>query len=364
MSVNRDLHKVAVSWLLILGWLLAACGPTTRPSDLATQQSALATPGLATPLPTVAGTPVALPLIAKEGESSSAAPAQQLAVSTQPAATATQLPGTLPTEAPDLTVRFAVIGDYGAGGAPEADVASLVASWQPDLVLTVGDNNYPDGSAETIDANIGQFYNAYIHPYQGSYGQGGEANRFFPTLGNHDWTTDNAKPYLDYFTLPGNERYYDFTWGPVHFFALDSDSREPDGVGRSSTQAAWLQAVLANSTSPWKIVYMHHPPYSSGLHGSVDWTRWPYQEWGVDAVLSGHDHTYERLIIDGFPYFINGVGGGAIYYFVNILEGSMVRFNDDYGAMLVDADPAKITFQFITRQGVLVDTYTIEKPSE
>jgi hypothetical protein len=265
------------------------------------------------------------------------------------------------TQTPDLAVRFAVIGDYGGGGAPEADVASLVASWQPDLVITVGDNNYPDGAAETIDANIGQFYRAFIHPYLGGYGDGAETNRFFPTLGNHDWTTNNAQPYLDYFTLPGNERYYDFTWGAVHFFALDCDSREPDGVGRSSVQAAWLQAGLANSTAPWKIVYMHHPPYSSGMHGSVDWARWPYLEWGADVVLSGHDHTYERLLVDGLPYFVNGLGGGAIYYFENILAGSQVRFGDDYGAMLVDADPSQITFQFITRQGVVVDTYTIEK---
>jgi hypothetical protein len=355
MFAWKNHFRGVLSVLVVLGGLLAACGPTTSPSDLATQQSAAASPGLPTPLPTVAGTPVAFPLIAKQGESSSAAlPVQSPEVPTQS-------PATTVADTPDLSVRFAVIGDYGGGGAPEADVASLVASWQPDLVITLGDNNYPDGASETIDANIGQFYRAYIFPYQGDYGEGAEVNSFFPTLGNHDWTTDNAQPYLDYFTLPGNERYYDFTWGGVHFFALDSDSREPDGVGMSSAQAAWLQAGLANSAAPWKIVYMHHPPYSSGLHGSVDWTRWPYQEWGADAVLSGHDHTYERLLIDGFPYFINGLGGGAIYYFVNILEGSQLRYNDDYGAMLVEADPSQITFQFITRQGVLVDTYTIEK---
>ena len=152
-----------------------------------------------------------------------------------------------------------MIGDYGGGGAPEADVASLVASWQPDLVITLGDNNYPDGASETIDANIGQFYRAFISPYQGGYGEGAEVNRFFPTLGNHDWTTDNAQPYLDYFTLPGNERYYDFTWGGVHFFALDSDSREPDGVGMSCSPGSLLQAGLANSSAPWKI-RLYAPP--------------------------------------------------------------------------------------------------------
>jgi hypothetical protein len=65
-------------------------------------------------------------------------------------------------------------------------------------------------------------------------------NQFFPTLGNHDWYTPGAQPYLDYFHLPGNERYYDFVWGPVHFFAIDSDENEPDGVNQSSVQAKWL----------------------------------------------------------------------------------------------------------------------------
>jgi hypothetical protein len=258
-------------------------------------------------------------------------------------------------------IHFAVIGDYGGGGSPEADVARLVDSWQVDFIITVGDNNYPDGSAETIDENIGQFYQAYISPYAGGYGAGADQNRFFPTLGNHDWNTDQAQPYLDYFTLPGNERYYDFTWGPVHFFALDSDSREPDGMNRSSDQATWLQAQLASSTSPWNVVYLHHAPYSSGRHGPTDWAQWPYKEWGADVVLAGHDHTYERLLIDDLVYFVNGLGGGAIYYFLLTQEGSQVRYNDDYGAMQVEASPDHMTFQFINRSGELIDTYTLER---
>lgn len=334
--------------IILFALALWACGPTTRPSDLAATQSAMAPTAVPTLEPTVAGTPIALPLIGKQAEST-LAPVQ------------TQPPTSTPTATEEPPVRFAVIGDYGSGSIPEADVANLVDSWQPEFVITTGDNNYPSGSAETIDTHIGQYYHAFIHPYTGGYGEGADTNRFFPTLGNHDWDTPNAQPYLDYFTLPGNERYYDFTWGPVHFFALDSDSREPDGVGASSPQAVWLQAGLASSTAPWKIVYMHHPPYSSGLHGSVEWTRWPYQDWGATTVLAGHDHTYERLLVDGFTYFVNGLGGGVIYQFINILEGSQVRYNDDYGGMLVEANTSKITFQFITRQGQVVDTYTIEK---
>jgi len=268
-----------------------------------------------------------------------------------------------PTQPPpqDPGVRFAVIGDYGGGGQAEADVASLVHSWEPEFIITTGDNNYPDGSSTTIDANIGQFYHPYIFPYLGSYGEGADQNRFFPTLGNHDWNTDSAQPYLEYFTLPGNERYYDFSWGPVHFFALDSDSREPDGVGHSSTQAIWLQNGLADSTATWKIVYMHHAPYSSGWHGSTTWAQWPYADWGASVVLAGHDHTYERLFIDGIPYFVNGLGGGAIYNFEIILEGSKVRYNQDYGAMLVEAREENLTFTFANRQGELVDSFTLMK---
>jgi hypothetical protein len=258
--------------------------------------------------------------------------------------------------------RFAVIGDYGSGSQDEANVASLVKSWNPHLVITTGDNNYPDGAAETIDENIGQFFHEFIFPYIGTYGQGAQRNRFFPSLGNHDWNTTGAQPYLDYFNLPGNERYYDFTWGPVHFFALDSDSDEPDGVDSESIPAAWLQSQLISSIHPWQIVYMHHPPYSSGEHGPTDWMQWPFAEWGVDLVISGHDHTYERISRDGIQYFINGLGGSSKYNFQNIVGGSQVRFNEDFGAMLVDANDNMLHIKFITLQGVLVDDAVLVKP--
>jgi hypothetical protein len=256
-------------------------------------------------------------------------------------------------------VRFAVIGDYGSGREAEADVAALVNGWEPDIIITTGDNNYPNGSSKTIDQNIGQFFHEFIAPYQGSFGEGAQENRFYPSLGNHDWQSPGAEPYLDYFTLPGNERYYDFIWGPVHFFALDSDSREPDGVGRSSQQAAWLQSRLAESTSSWKIVFFHHAPYSSGLHGPVDWMQWPFAEWGADIVLSGHDHTYERISRDGILYLVNGLGGKSKYSFFGAIDGSQVRYNDDYGAMLVEANEDMVLLQFINRQNEVIDTYSL-----
>jgi tartrate-resistant acid phosphatase type 5 len=257
-------------------------------------------------------------------------------------------------------IRFAVIGDFGNAGQAEQDVANLVKSWKPEFIITVGDNNYSDGAASTIDPNIGQYYHEFIYPYKGRYGAGATVNRFFPSLGNHDWGTAGATPYIDYFTLPGNERYYNFVWAPVEFFAIDSDGHEPDGNTASSVQGAWLQSRLAASTARWKLVYFHHPPYSSGEHGSSTNMRWPFQQWGASAVLTGHDHLYERVLVDGFPYFVMGLGGKSIYSFHSVVAGSQVRFNGDYGAMLVTASTEGITFQTYTRTGTLIDTYTLQ----
>ena len=268
-----------------------------------------------------------------------------------------------PTATPTPSgIRFAVIGDFGMGNQDEADVAVLVHGWNPDFVITVGDDNYPSGAADTIDAHIGQYYHDFIYPYTGMYGPGAAENRFFPTLGNHDWNTTGAKPYLDYFTLPGNERYYDFVWGPVHFFAIDSDENEPDGVGASSVQASWLKQSMAAATSRWNIVYFHHAPYSSGMHGPTAWMQWPFAAWGADTVLAGHDHTYERLLVEGIPYFVDGLGGAPIYDFVSILPESQFRYNADHGAMLVTATETEMNFKFYNRKGVLIDSYQLEKP--
>jgi hypothetical protein len=261
--------------------------------------------------------------------------------------------------AQESTIRFAVIGDFGVNTSAERDVANLVKSWNPQFVITVGDNNYPNGAASTIDTNIGQYYHDFIFPYTGTYGDGATSNRFFPSLGNHDWVSPGAQPYLDYFVLPNNERYYDFVQGPVHFYAIDSDPNEPDGNTSTSTQATWLNGRLTAAAEPWKIVYFHHLPYSSGSHGPSTWMRWPFQQWGASAVLSGHAHQYERIVLNGLPYFVNGTGGAALTSFGTPVTGSQLRYNSNYGAMLVEASSSSITFQFINRVGALIDTYSI-----
>jgi tartrate-resistant acid phosphatase type 5 len=261
------------------------------------------------------------------------------------------------------TTRFAVIGDYGFASKTEKAVAVMVISWQPDFITTVGDNNYRDGSAETIDDNIGQYYHDYIGDYKGQYGESSKENRFWPSLGNHDWGFGSIDPYLNYFTLPGNERYYRVVQGAVEFFVLDSDTREPDGTSSDSIQAQWLKDALEDSKVTYKVVVFHHPPYSSAQHGSNKWMQWPFAEWGATLVLSGHDHDYERVIKDGFPYIVDGAGGQSLYNFKEPIDGSEVRYNCNFGALLVDVTDKALTTRFITIGGGLVDTYTIAAPT-
>ena len=320
-------HIWLIALISILAVLLAACAPVPTPAP-----------------PTI--TPTILPTY-------TAAPS----LSPAPPSTETLVPS--PTPVP--VVRFAVIGDYGEEGEDLAAVADLIDSWEVDFIITTGDNNYPIGAPDTIDANIGQYFHEYIYPYKGEYGEGAEINRFFPSLGNHDWVWVGAEPYLDYFELPGNERYYSFRWDFVDFFALDSDTAEPDGVSRTSPQAEWLQAGLAASDAPWQVVYFHHAPYSSGHHGPTTYMQWPFEEWGADVVFSGHDHTYERLRIDDLLYFVVGISGRSRYDIYDPYPGSEFRYREEYGALLVEAIPTEMRFWFYNIEGELIDAEVVKR---
>jgi len=245
---------------------------------------------------------------------------------------------------------IAVIGDYGQAGSAEEAVAKLVHGWHPDVVFTVGDNNYNFGDAKTMDENVFQYYGRYI-----------KHGRFFPTIGNHDALGGTLQPYFDAFDLPGNERYYEFEWGPVHGFAINSCAEhEPDGVDANSVQAQWLRKRALASQAPFQIAYFHHSPHSSALHGSHPELQWPFHEWGVDVVLSGHDHVYERVITDQTAFFVNGLGGRSLYTFTeNIVDGSQERFRLNYGAMRIDATRDTLTLRFQDTTGHEWDVFAL-----
>ena len=270
----------------------------------------------------------------------------------------------------DTTARFAVIGDFGYSlNEHEGKVAALVRSWDPEFIITLGDNRY--GPID-YDLAVGQHFCEFLSETEtgrNCSGNDARSNAFFPSLGNHDYTDGGGlDEYLGYFTLPGagldtsgtsgNERYYDFIKGPIHFFVIDSQ-----GALRSASdntaQMTWLQAQLAASATPWQIVYFHHPPYSSGKHDSSPEMQWPFARWGADVVMSGHDHNYERLSVDGITYFVNGLGGKSIRNFNEPISGSLVRYSDDFGAMLVNANEASVTFEFFNVAGEVVDSFTM-----
>ena len=265
------------------------------------------------------------------------------------------------------SIRFAAFGDYGNGSTNQAEVTKLVRSYNPDLIITLGDNNYPNGEESSLKENIGHFFCDYIYNFDATAdlrctGRATEerVNRFFPSPGNHDYKNPNRIiPYLNYFTLPGNEVFYDFIWGPVHFYSLDSYTNLEE-------QQNWLMTKLSNSEQVFNVVYFHHAPYSSGRHGNTRDMQWDFK--GADLVLSGHDHIYERNIEIGnvFPiYIVNGLGGeDKRACNENPIDSDRFEsfcYCDKHGSLIIDASSSTMSIKFISTQNEIIDSYVIQK---
>lgn len=306
------------------------------------------------------------------------APATTTVPTTEPTPSAT--PTATESTTPEQPSTFAIIGDFGSAEAPAGEVADLVASWDPSFIVATGDiyYSYAGGTGtQRYDLSVGAYYCRWLKDISTTGDRcpvgAASVNAFFPAMGNHDVTDAVPGPstYLEYFTLPGagltsssgNERYYDFVEGPVHFFVLNSNPEEPDGTTVGSTQATWLQTQLQASTAPWKIVVDHHPPYSSDTsHGSTVSMQWPFAAWGADVILSGHAHTYERIERDGIVYFVNGLGGARLYALSpTAVPGSQARFASNWGAQRVTVDRHDLRFEFIDITGSVIDSYALHK---
>jgi hypothetical protein len=270
----------------------------------------------------------------------------------------------------------AIVGDFGVDDQNETAVASMVRGWNPDAVVTVGDNYYATSGGtgtEKYDIAVGKYYCMFLKdaaPGANCSGNDASVNRFFPSTGNHDYSDAGADVYQSYFALPGNgvtssatsgsELYYDFVLGAIQFFVVDSQAAL-DSAGNMSAQQTWLRDALAASTTPWQVVVFHHAPYSSGTeNGSTAQMRWPFAAWGADLVVSGHDHDYERIQQDGITYVVNGLGGAGAYQFrTTSVSGSVVRYNATYGAMTVNADASSLTARMIGTDGTIADEFTL-----
>ena len=274
-----------------------------------------------------------------------------------------------PTPVPGQTVTIALVGDFGDESQAEKDVAELIDSWSPDYVVTVGDNRYGDSD---LDAAVGQFYCDYMHgAAPGKHcPSGGNAtvNRFYPTMGNHDYKDgDGVTAYVNYFDIPGagaissntsgTELYYDILLGPVHFFALDSETTLTEDA---TAQATWAQTQIQKSPAPWQIVILHRSPYSSIKRGNRGGhMRWPYEAWGADIVISGDDHFYERLLMGNINYVVNGAGGASLHRYGLIDPASNLRYRDDYGALQLVATDTSLAFNYYDRTSALQDSFSI-----
>lgn len=260
--------------------------------------------------------------------------------------------------------RFVLLGDFGFDDTNEAAVAGLVKAWNPDFVVTLGDNSYPSSTPESIDETIGKYYAELISPYRGKYGPGAQKQRFFACLGNHDWDAGSVQAHLDYFVLPGNERYWELQEGAFRFFCVDSDKREPDGTSPTSVQGRWLETQLRAARDPYRVVVFHHPAHSSGFHGSQTYMQWPFQEWGAQAVYTGHDHDYERFDFgpSAIPYVVQGTGGADLRPMNASRPGSVVAYSEKHGATFVTADAYYADFVATTVGLDRIDEHVV--PSE
>ncbi len=313
---------------------------------------------------------------------------------------------------PEAT-RFVVLGDPGYPNPRQLVVQDVMQTWlelnpRPDrpafdLLLTTGDNAYRSGTNEQFQAGFFEPYANWLRNVP-----------VWPVYGNHDarrWAFYNLFSFpLDGESggLPsGTESYYSFDHGQVHFVVLDSTSTSMD---EGSAMLRWLEEDLVGSHQPWLIVAFHHPPYTHGSHDSdsrgdsggrmfdVRENVLPLLEQaGVDLVLSGHSHMYERSHLMGCHYgksetlqpdmmqqpvvqdesvlYIKPAAGrvanqGAIYLVLGssskldqgpLDHPAMAVSEGEMGALVVDINGSRLDARFITDRGIIADSFAIVK---
>lgn len=230
---------------------------------------------------------------------------------------------------PREPLRFVAVGDVGTGGAAQVAIAKRMQAAPFDLLLLLGDLAYDAGTAAQLDARFFAVY-ADVLRYVPAY----------PVIGNHDRRTRDGAPFFEAFVLPPPERYYAFTWGDVHFIALDTTDAD-------DAQVAWLDAELARSRQPWVIVYGHHPLYTNGHRGPSPRIRRAFGEvlarHRVDLVLAGHEHHYERFLVDGVHYVVSGGGGARLTRFLRAARARAQVVRHHYLAFEVSATELEMT---------------------
>jgi len=252
------------------------------------------------------------------------------------------------------SVKFAVIGDSGEPGTGQTAVARQMVAWRArfpfEFTLMTGDNLYGRESARDYEKKFSLPYKALL-----------EAGvKFYASLGNHD---DDGQTQYKPFNM-GGRKYYTFKPGNgVRFFALDTNYID-------AKQVQWLNTELEASGSDWKIVFFHHPLYSSGAtHGSADEQRQVLEpvllKHGVNVAFMGHEHFYERIAPQkGVAFFI--IGSSAKLRKGDLRKSPLTVYGNDtdYAFVMVEIAGDELFFQAINAKGITIDAGSIRRAGE
>jgi predicted phosphodiesterase len=262
------------------------------------------------------------------------------------------------TSAPDIhlpladkSIRFAIIGDNGTAGRPQYEVAQQMERFRQavhfDFVLMLGDNIY--GGKSPAD-----YKSKFETPYKPLLDGG---VKFYASLGNHD---DPNERFYKPFNMNG-QRYYTFRKGDAAFFALDSTYMD-------AAQLDWLDKELEKASMLWKICYFHHPLYTDArFHGPDLDLRARleplFQKYGVNVVLAGHEHVYERIAPQhGIAYFVLGNSGELRYHDLRPSPATQKGFDTDRTFGMFEVAGKNLEFQIVSRTGETVDSGALSRP--
>lgn len=259
-----------------------------------------------------------------------------------------------------VSLKFAIIGDSGQWSTAQRETAARLAEERGqfpfDFVLMLGDNNYGDGSPESYRVR-------FEEPYKPLLDAG---VKFYAALGNHDVSGQWNYPL---FNMNGH-RYYTFqrragVLPPVagdhaRFFAVDT-------VNLDDEQLSWLDRELSGSRAEWKIVFLHHPLYSSGRYATSSAMRRRVLErvlveHQVDVVFAGHEHVYERMVPqNGIVHFIAGATGAVRAGDLQPREYHAAGYDRDLSFVLAEIAGDGFYFRAVNRLGETVDQGKIVK---
>lgn len=250
-------------------------------------------------------------------------------------------------------------GNFNNGNGTEQScrqkaTSDLLINANLTAVLPLGDNQYEYGILSTFEQS-----------YDPSWGRVKDIS--YPVAGNHEYYRDNAKGYYDYFGERAGDRakgYYSYNLGNWHLIALNSNCSNIGGCDENSPQMQWLKEDLEAHKNQCTLAYFHHPRFSSGKHGNhaqLDQIWKTLNQAGVEVVLSGHDHHYERFApqdsegnLDygqGMRQFVLGMGGRSHYPVVKIQPNSEVQNSNTYGVLKLTLHSESYSWEFVPEIG-------------